>query len=244
MPHPWHTIDSVSTEEGILELRQRGDQDFLITVGGRVLMNSRTHRTEVALGRLAGSHLRNQSGPRVLLGGLGMGYTLRAVLDTLPPAGKIVVSELNPRVLAWCRDPLAALTDRAAEDPRVSVKIGDVAQLIRRYAGDGKLQNFDAVVLDLYSGPCTGDHKRDDPFYGSAAIHATRDVLKPNGVLAVWGEDYDAGFDKRLRGAGFTVTSERLGRGGPRHVVYLGKLKPHNRRSVQGASKRSRKAGS
>ena len=231
MPHPWQTIDSVSTEEGILELRQRGDRDFLITVGGRVLMNSRTHRTEVALGRLACGHIRSQSGPRVLLGGLGMGYTLRAVLDTLPPPGRVLVSELNPPVLVWCRGHLAALTDDAAADSRVSVEIGDVAQLIRRYAIDDKLENFDAVVLDLYSGPCTGTHKRDDPFYGSTAIDITRAVLKPNGVFAVWGEDYDAGFDKRLRAAGFTVTSERLGRGGPRHVVYMGKLKPHTRRT-------------
>ena len=234
MPQPWKTIDSVSTDEGILELRQRGEQDFLITVSGRVLMNSRAHRTEVALGRLACSHPRSQPGPRVLLGGLGMGYTLRAVLDTLSPAGKVLVSELNPPVLDWCRGHLSALTDGAAADPRVSVEIGDVAQLIGRYAKDGKLENFDAVVLDLYSGPCTGTHKRDDPFYGSTAIDTTQSVLKPNGVFAVWGEDYDAGFDKRLRGAGFSVTSERLGRGGPRHVVYMGKLKPHSRRPRRG----------
>ena len=238
MPNPWQTIDSISTEEGILELRQRGDRDFLITVGGRVLMNSHSHRTEAALGRLACSHLRSQPGPRVLLGGLGMGYTLRAVLNTLPLAGKVVVSELNPLVLAWCRGHLAALTDSAVEDSRVSMEIGDVAQLLQSYAKDGNLENFDAVVLDLYSGPCTGTHKRDDPFYGSTAIDTTRAVLKPNGVFAVWGEDYDAGFDKRLRAAGFTVTSQRLGRGGPRHVVYLGKLKQHNRRTRPGGFKK------
>jgi len=234
MSQPWKAIDSVSTEEGILELRQRGEQDFLITVGGRVLMNSRAHRTEAALGRLACGHLSSQAGPRVLLGGLGMGYTLRAVLDTLPPAGKVLVSELNPPVLDWCRGHLAALTHGAAADPRVSVEIGDVARLIGRYAKDGQLEKFDAVVLDLYSGPCTGIHKRDDPFYGSTAINTTRAVLKTNGVFAVWGEDYDAGFDKRLRAAGFTVTSERLGRGGPRHVVYMGKLKPGTGRTRRG----------
>ena len=226
MTQPWQTIESVSTQEGMLELRRRGDRDFLITVGGRVLMNSQAHRSEDALGQLACGHLRNQSRPQVLVGGLGMGFTLRAVLDTLPPTANVVVAELNPVVLAWCKGPLAELSAGAVTDSRVTVEIIDVARLIRRYADDGKVENFDAVVLDLYIGPYTRTHKRDDPLYGSIAIDTTLAALKPGGVFAVWGEDYDAGFVKRLRAAGFAVNSERLGRGGPRHVVYLGKTRP------------------
>lgn len=224
MAQPWIIVDSISTTEGILELRQRGERDFLITVGGLVLMNSLAHRSEVALGQLACGHLKNQASPRVLVGGLGMGYTLKAVLDSLPDTGRVVVAELNPVVVKWCRGPLAGLTDSAVADPRVSVEIADVADLIRRSKAGGGEEGFDAVVLDLYKGPHYRSHKRDDPLYGSRAIENTRAALKPDGVFAVWGENYDAEFDKRLCAAGFTVISERPGRGGLRHVVFVAKL--------------------
>jgi spermidine synthase len=224
MAQPWKIIDSVPTDEGVLELRQRGERDFLITVGGLVLMNSMTNRSEVALGLLACGHLKQHAAPRVLVGGLGMGYTLRAVLDALPATGRVTVAELNPVVLGWCRGPLAHLTDGAAADARLGVEIVDVARLIRRYASDGTGERFDAVVLDLYRGPHAQSHKRDDPLYGSRAIEFTRTILKPGGIFAVWGENYDAAFDKRLVAAGFAVSSERPGRGGLRHVVYIARL--------------------
>lgn len=221
---PWKTLNSISTGEGVLELRQRGERDFLITVGGLVLMNSLAHRSEVALGRLACSHLKEHAGPRVLVGGLGMGYTLRAVLDELPVTGKVVVAELNPVVLEWCRGPLAGLTGCAACDPRVTVEISDVADIIKKGAGAGKAEGFDAIVLDLYKGPHAHTNQRDDPLYGSRAIAATRAALKPGGVFAVWGEAYDAGFDRRLCDAGFNVTTARPGKGGLRHVVFVAQL--------------------
>ncbi len=223
MARPWQTIERVSTQEGLLELRQRGERDFLITMGGHVLMNSMANRSEMALGQLACGHLKRLARPLVLVGGLGMGYTLKAVLDTLPAAGRLVVAELNPVVLEWCRGPLAVLTNSAAADSRVAVKIGDVAQLIRRHAQDEALEKFDTIILDLYTGPYVRSHKRDDPLYGSTAIHRTRAALKPGGVFAVWGEDYDAGFAKRLAEAGFVSTRHRSGRGGSGHVVYLGR---------------------
>ncbi|MCB2144892.1 MAG: spermidine synthase [Deltaproteobacteria bacterium] len=223
MARPWQTIDRISTEEGLLELRKRGERDFLITVGGHVLMNSMANRSEVALGQLACGHLKQSTRPLVLVGGLGMGFTLKAVLDILPATGRVVVAELNPAVLAWCRGPLAALTNHAAADERVSVEIADVAQLIRRHAKEDTLEKLDAVILDLYTGPYVRSHKRDDPLYGSIAIKTTRAALKPGGVFAVWGEDYDAGFAKRLAAAGFASTRHRSGRGGSGHVVYLGR---------------------
>ena len=225
MARPWQTIERISTEEGLLELRKRGERDFLITLGGHVLMNSMANRSEVALGQLACGHLKHSIRPLVLVGGLGMGFTLKAVLDILPATGRVVVAELNPAVLAWCRGPLAALTDHAAADERVNVEIADVAQLIRRRAKDDTPEKFDAVILDLYTGPYVRSHKRDDPLYGSIAIKTTRAALKPGGVFAVWGEDYDAGFAKRLAAAGFVSSHHRSGRGGSGHVVYLGRKK-------------------
>jgi len=225
MAQPWKTIESVATDEGILELRQRGERDFLITIGPQVLMNSLANRSEVVLGQLGCGQLRESESPRVLVGGLGMGFTLRAVLDTLPATAQVVVAELNPAVVEWCRGPLAALTGNAVGDPRVVVEIGDVAHRIRRSAVNGGEARFDAIVLDLYRGPHAKTHPVDDPLYGSRAIENMRAALKPCGVVAVWGEQYDEGFDKRLRSAGFTVTSDRPGRGGLRHVVFLAHLK-------------------
>jgi len=226
MAQPWKIIESVPTAEGILELRQRGERDFLITIGPQVLMNSLANRSEVVLGQLGCGHLKGHPHPRVLVGGLGMGYTLKAVLDTLPATATVVVAELNPVVLEWCRDPLAALTEGAVDDPRVTMEIGDVARLIRSTAVNGGDARFDAIVLDLYRGPHARTHHHDDPLYGLRAIENTRAALKPCGVLAVWGEQYDEAFDKRLRSIGFTVTTERPGRGGLRHVVFLARLSP------------------
>ncbi len=224
MTQPWTVLDRITTSEGVLELRRRGEGDFLITVGGLVLMNSRANRSEIALGRLACTQVQHRLSPRVLVGGLGMGYTLRAVLDSLPDTARVMVAELNPVVVEWCKGPLAGLTDAAVNDPRVSVEIADVADVIRRSKRSGEEEGFDAVVLDLYKGPHYRTHKRDDPLYGSKAIANTRNALKPAGVFAVWGENYDAGFDERLREAGFVVTNERPGRGGLRHVVFVAKL--------------------
>ena len=225
MAQPWKTIESVATDEGILELRHRGERDFLITIGPQILMNSLANRSEVVLGQLGCGQLRESESPRVLVGGLGMGFTLRAVLDTLPATAQVVVAELNPAVVEWCRGPLAALTGNAVGDPRVVVEIGDVAHRIRRSAVNGGEARFDAIVLDLNRGPHAKTHPVDDPLYGSRAIENMRAALKPCGVVAVWGEQYDEGFDKRLRSAGFTVTSDRPGRGGLRHVVFLAHLK-------------------
>lgn len=236
MAQPWKVLDSLATPDGTLELRQRGERDFLITVNSLVLMNSSLHRSEVALGALACSHLKAQSGPRVLVGGLGMAFTLRAVLDNLPPSASVVVAELNPVVLSWCRGPIAFLTGEAASDPRVSVEIANVADVISRSAMNRT--PFDVVVLDLYTGPHARSHKVEDPLYGSIAIEMTRAALKPGGIFAVWGENYDQGFEKRLASAGFSVTTDRPGYGGLRHVVYLARKKEQT-----GAAHASRRKG-
>lgn len=216
MALPWTVIATVDTAEGPLQLRQRGAKDFLITIGSQVLMNSLAHRSELALGELACRQLRGAQRPRVLVGGLGMAFTLRAVLDQLPSAASVVVAELTAAVVDWCRGPLAGLTAGAASDPRVQIELGDVAERLRQ-AGSGE---FDAIVFDLYRGPHAKTDTQADPLYGSRAIAQAWRALKPGGVFAIWGENYDAGFVRRLEAAGFVVDCRRPGRGGLRHAVF------------------------
>jgi len=232
MTKPWRLVDSVETAEGLLDLRQRGETDFLITIAGRVLMNSAGNLSEIALARLACESLKNKTAPRVLVGGLGLGFTLQAALDTLPPAAEVVLAELNPIMVKWCRGPLAHLAGKAVDDPRVTVVLDDVAVVIRSAAEPGKGHRFDAILLDLYEGPYEGDQGRGDYLYGPAAIALSRTALRPGGVFAVWSEDPDKAFEKRLQRAGFAVNRQRPGRGGGRHVVYIAtKSGPAERKS-------------
>jgi spermidine synthase len=224
MAKPWQIIESVTTPDGILELRQRGEKDFLITIGPQVLMNSLSNRSEIVLGQLGCEGLKGVTAPRVLLAGLGMGITLRGALDTLPPDAVVDVAELNPTVAEWCRGPLASLTDGAVADPRVNLQISDVAALIKHAATSGGASRYHAIVLDLYRGPHARTDRTNDPFYGSRAIGVMRDALLPGGTLAVWGEQYDEGYVERLEKGGFTVTVKRPGRGGLRMAVFLAKL--------------------
>lgn len=214
---PWQTLATVATDEGPLELRRRGERDFLIVVGGRVLMTSSAHRSEDALARLAAQRLAGRAGLDVLIGGLGMAYTLRAALDAFPADARFVVAELNPTVVEWCRGPLAELTGGAANDPRVTLVVDDVARVIARAPAA-----HDAILLDLYEGPNAASQRKDDPFYGAAALARSHAALRPGGVLAVWSEDPDAPFAKRFAAAGFSVTTQRPSQGGRTHVVYLG----------------------
>ncbi len=220
MAQPWQTIDKVDTADGVLELRKRGDSDFMILINNRVLMNSSANRSEIVLGERACEKVATRLQPRVLIGGLGMGLTLRAALDALPANAKIVVSELNPVMITWCRGPLAMLTDRAVDDPRVTVVINDVSYVIGRAAQPG-VKPFDAIIIDLYEGPGVSSDALLDPFYGSHALKKTAAALSPGGIFAVWGENPDASFEKRLAASGFTVDRKRPGRGGLRHVVYV-----------------------
>ena len=222
MAQPWETIDRVDTADGLLELRRRGDNDFLIIINGRVLMNSSANRSEIVLGESACRAVAARGRPRVLIGGLGMGLTLRAALDSLPPNAQVVVAEINPVVVKWCRGLLAALTRGAVDDKRVTVEIGNVSAVIAKAAKSGA-ERFDAIVIDLYEGPGSATDARNDPFYGSQALKVTATALSPGGVFAVWGENSDTAFEKRLTAAGFSVDRQRPGRGGLRHVVYLAK---------------------
>ena len=230
MALPWKVLDQFTTEdEGILELRQRGEGDFLITLGAQILMNSKAQRSEIALGKLGCHSLKNHPSPRVLVGGLGMGITLRAVLDALPKTAQVVVAELNPKIHQWCLGHLSELTDAAASDPRVTVEIVDVAELIRK----SPKESFDAIILDLYRGPGPQTDQQNDPIYGRHAIANSYAALKTGGIFAIWGENPDVSFERRLTSGGFAVCCERPGKGGYRHAVWVAtktnsKLKNNN----------------
>jgi spermidine synthase len=210
----FETLDRFDGPEGRLELRRRGARDFLITVDGRVLMTSTGHRSEDALATSACAALGGRPRPRVLIGGLGMGYTLRAALDALPREATVVVAEISPQVVTWCRGPLAILTDSAVNDRRVKVEIADVAETIAEARG------LDAIILDLYEGPHAATQRAADPHYGDEALERVDRALAPGGVLAIWSEEPDRVFETRLRAHGFALRKERP-RGGRKHVVYL-----------------------
>jgi spermidine synthase len=218
---PWDLLDRVETTAGPLALHQRGPRDFLITISGRVLMNSTAQRSEQALGELACARLASRAGARVLLGGLGMGITLRAALDVLPQDVRVHVFEIHPAVIGWCRGPLAPLTHRCVDEPRVRVSCGDVADEIASVASGRVSRRFDAILLDLYEGPLEKQRADSDPFFGPAALKRTRGALARDGCFATWAEDPDPAFEGRLRRAGFQLEKRRPGRGGRRHVVYL-----------------------
>jgi spermidine synthase len=217
MAQPWQTLATAGTDEGTLELRRRGG-DWLMTIDGRVLMNSFSRSSEEDLARLAVERLGARPPRSALVSGLGMGFTLRALLDRVAADAKVVVAELNPIVVEWCRGPLGAATNDAIQDRRVRVEVGDVARVI----ADAAAGAFELILLDLYEGPNSSTQSANDPFYGTAALGRAHRALAANGVLGVWSEDADAQFEHRFAAARFTVSKHSIGRGGRRHFVYLG----------------------
>jgi spermidine synthase len=221
MARPWKNIDSVDIAEGLLELRKRGENDFLITIAGRVLMNSFAHISEAVLAESACTSIHNRAIARVLIGGLGMGITLKAALDNLPSDARVVVAELNPAIVKWCRGPLSNLTNDSVNDHRVAVEIADVASLIQKAADKGGDERYDAIILDLYEGPFEAARERGGHLYGTAALKRSSSALMPGGVFAVWSEDPDRAFERRLADAGFSFDRKRPGKGVSRHTIYI-----------------------
>lgn len=215
---PWKVLSSVDTAEGALQLRQRGAREFLITINGRVLMTSSEKTSELAVATLACEELAKHKAPRVLIGGLGMAYTVRAALDALPPRAEITVAELTPEVETWCRGPLAPLTNGAANDRRVRIVIHDVAEVIAK----ARPGYFDAIILDIYEGPHAAEKRPNDPFYGIAALERSAAALAPGGILSIWSEEVNARFKRRMQDVGFDTRVFHPG-GSRAYVVYLGR---------------------
>ncbi len=205
--------------EEILRLKQRGGE-FSIMIGASELMNSRLSGSEEALATLAATRLRACSAPRVLIGGLGMGFTLKAALAAFPRDAALIVAELVPAVAEWARGPMASLFGGALDDPRVALRIADVADVI----GEGR---YDAILLDVDNGPEGLTRIANDRIYSERGLSAARTALNSGGILAVWSATRDQPFMERLKRAGFTVEEAMVrahrGTSGARHTIWLAK---------------------
>jgi spermidine synthase len=196
---PWRELGRARVGDSELVLAQRGDE-LAIRLRGAELMNSRQHASEETLGRLGCEALAKTAGARVLVGGLGMGFTTRAALDALPGNAEVAVVELVPEVVDWNREHLGHLAREPLADPRVRVQVGDVAQAIA-----ATRQPWHAILLDVDNGPDAFTTPANARLYGIKGLMACRRALVPGGVLGVWSVESDARFTDRLRGVGFAV---------------------------------------
>ncbi len=218
---PWEKIDTarIPGSEEELRLMRRG-KEFSIKLGTNELMNSRLSGSEAALATLAAKKIEKVAKPVVLIGGLGMGFTLRAALAVLGSKAHIVVAELVPAVVAWARGPMAGIFGDSLDDPRVDIREVDVAQLIERHP-----LTFDAILLDVDNGPEGLTRKANDRLYDISGLRTAHTALRPGGVLAVWSSGPHATFSRSLRQAGFAVNEVAVratGKGGgARHVIWI-----------------------
>src|SRR5918993_397647 len=216
----WELLGETSAPDGTDIRLTRRAGEYVILANGKPLMSSRLHGSEEALATLGCTEARRLTRPRVLVGGLGMGFTLRAVLDVLPSTAVVVVAELLPAVIEWNRGPLAPLAAHPLRDPRVRVQVADVGFTLR-----GNREQFDAILLDVDNGPAAFTVDVNAGLYNNSGVAAAYAALCPSGTLAVWSAWEDTKFEQRLRFHGFTVQVEwvraRLKKGGPRHTIFI-----------------------
>jgi spermidine synthase len=216
---PWVHLDTAKVPGGDeLRLMRRG-KEFAIMAGSTALMNSRMSGSEIALAELACERLRDRKRCRVLIGGYGMGFTLRAALLGLRADAEIVVVELVPAIVQWARGPMAELTAYSLEDPRVRILEGDVGEVIASVRS-----RFDAILLDVDNGPDGLSRNANNRLYTLQGLKAARSALRPGGLLAIWSAAPDADFKRRLGHVGFAVEEiiarANKGRGG-RYVIWI-----------------------
>lgn len=217
---PWVMLESVQVPGSgeLLHLYRRGDE-FSIRIGRNELMSSRTHGSEDKLAEAACARLAGRVRPRVLIGGLGMGFTLAAALRMLGADAAVVVAELVPAVVDWNRGPLGERAGHPLLDTRVAVHEGDVGELLKTNAAA-----YDAILLDVDNGPAGLTHKANDWLYGINGLRAAQGALRGGGVLAVWSAAPDRKFHDRLCQVGFEVEELRVrahGNRGARHIIWL-----------------------
>ena len=220
---PWTLLGTARVPGSDSELRlMRRGSEYAIRLGHNELMNSRLGGSEEALATIACAKLRPDRAPAILIGGLGMGFTLRAALAVLGPDARITVAELVPAVLTWARGPMADIFAGSLDDPRVRLREADVGELIR-----SSQSTFDAILLDVDNGPDGLTRESNDALYDLPGLRRARAALRPEGVLAVWSAEPDQGFMQRLRKAGFDAEEvkvrARKSRAGGTHVVWIGK---------------------
>lgn len=203
-----------------LRLFQRGD-DFMIVLERNELMNSRMSGSEEALAVMTCERLTETAEPHILIGGYGMGFTLRAALAMLGFDARVTVAELVPEIIDWAREPMAVLTAGCLDDKRVDVVFGDVGAVIAANAG-----RYDAIVLDVDNGPDGLVRLANDRIYSMAGLALAKSSLRPGGILAIWSAAPDARFARRLKDAGFAVSEvsvrARSNGKGPKHVIWFG----------------------
>jgi spermidine synthase len=202
-----------------LRLFQHGD-DYMIVLDRNELMSSRMSGSEEALALMTCERLGKVRAPHLLIGGYGMGFTLRAALARLAQAARITLAELVPEIIDWARGPMATLTAGCLDDPRVHLIAGDVAAAI-----GAARRSYDAILLDVDNGPDGLTRAANDQIYSMAGLAMARAALKPGGVLAIWSAAQDPEFTRRLRASGFkveevTVRARSNGKG-PRHVIWF-----------------------
>jgi spermidine synthase len=242
---PWTQIDRAAIPGGEGELRlMRRDAEFSIMSGSIELMNSRLSGSETALAAQTLPRLADGRALRILIGGLGMGFTLRAALSVLGPQAEVVVAELVPAVVDWARGPMAELFAGSLSDPRTAIHEGDVRDLIA-----GSSARFDAILLDVDNGPGGVNRAANNALYSAAGLEAARGALRPGGLLAVWSAGPDAAFVKRLGQAGYAVEELKVrahGNRGSHHVIWIASPgdSPVRRPPAHGSSARySRRSG-
>lgn len=202
-----------------LTLYRRG-ADYMITLERNELMNSRMSGSEAALGTMSVERIGVLPDARILIGGYGMGFTLRAVLEVTGPAAHVTVAELVPEIIDWAHGPMAVLTDGCLDDPRVVLRVTDVAAVIEEAPSA-----FDAILLDVDNGPDGLSRRGNNQLYNGRGLAAARAALTPGGVLAIWSAAPDVAFGKRLASAGFVVDEVRIrarpnGKG-PIHTIWF-----------------------
>ena len=208
---------SRTPDGGVMELFKH-DQDFLIEINGQELMNSRRHESEAELARLGCAHLSHRKTPRVLVGGLGLGYTLRQVLDLLGPGAEVLVSELMPAVVEWNRTWLGELTAQPLEDRRTTLISGDIFPLLKQ-----SRDRFDGILLDVDNGPRAITDSSNSRLYGPDGILACRTALRRKGVLSVWSAEPSKDFEQLLMTCGFKVRRYRANSypGSSKKALYI-----------------------
>ncbi|CAN5823851.1 hypothetical protein BH11MYX2_BH11MYX2_40240 [soil metagenome] len=217
-PGPNEILERIQIRGGGTMILKRADNHITIDVNGHMLMSSYEHASEDALGRALANKLVGVEKPRVLIGGLGLGFTLRAALDAMPKNAEVVVAELVPEVLAWQKGPYGTLANRPVDDPRVEVVVEDVRQLIQH-----KQAGYDAILLDVDNGPDALVHPSNSRLYTRAGLGRARTALRPNGLLAVWSAFASRTFTQWLKASNFAVKLERpepTTPGGPRYYVW------------------------
>ena len=218
---PWKSLDSAQVPDGSAQmcLYARGGE-YSIRVNGCELMNSRVHGSEDALAEFACARIGSRPSPRILIGGLGMGFTTAAALQRLDGEGRVLVAELLPKVVEWNLKFLGELNGHPLKDPRVTVQETDVSLILK-----SENQAFDAILLDVDNGPAGLTRTGNNWLYGEAGAKAAFAALKPAGVLAVWSAGPDPAFARRLRRVGFQVEEfgvrARGPAGGSLHTIWI-----------------------